>query len=620
MVLSDLSIRRPVLATVMTLVVVLVGLVSYTRLSVREYPNIDPPVVTVETRYTGASAEIIESQVTQVLEDSLAGIEGIDFMSSISRAEASQITVKFSLERDPDAATSDVRDRVSRVRSRLPDEIDEPVVQKVEADAQPILYLAFSSGRHQPMEISDFADRYVKDRLQTLPGVAEVRIFGERRYSMRIWLDPARLAAYRLTPQDVEDALRRQNVEVPSGRIESRAREFTVLSETDLQTPEEFNDVIVREASGYLVRLRDVGRAEIAAADERRMVRFKGETAVALGVVKQATANPLDVSGAVRAELPAIEAGLPEGMGVVVAYDKSVFIEESIKNVYWTIGEAVALVVLIIFLFLRSARVTLIPLVTIPVSLIGSFALMDALGFSINTLTLLAMVLAIGLVVDDAIVMLENIYRHVEKGVRPLEAAFKGSKEIGFAVLAMTLTLVAVYAPIGFLTGTTGRLFTEFAWALAGAVLVSGFVALSLSPMMCSKMLRPRARAGALHELGERAQAGLAAAYGRGLARALEARGLVVALFLALAAGGVALQPPAESSRYAPRDLRSGAGFREMRRTPATTTHRHHCPGRTNARYPMPLHSSHGPDQLTYHTAQRKEVATPTRAARDVGP
>ncbi|MBE0595711.1 MAG: efflux RND transporter permease subunit, partial [Desulfuromonadales bacterium] len=492
MVLSDLSIKRPVLATVMSLVVILVGLISYQRLSVREYPNIDEPVVNVETRYPGATAEIIESQITQPLEESLAGIDGIDLLTSISRSENSQITIKFRLSRNPDEAANDVRDRVSRVRGMLPDEIDEPVISKVEADAQPTIYLAFSSSTHTPLEITDYADRYVKDRLQNINGVANVMILGERRYAMRLWLDPARLAAYGLTPQDVEGALRRQNVEIPSGRIESSEREFTVLAETDLRTPEQFEALILRDADGYLVRLKDVGRAEVGAKDERRVVRFKGKPAVALGVVKQATANPLDISQAVRQIIPQIEAGLPAGMRVDVAYDRSVFIDRSISNVYWTIGEAVVLVILVIFLFLRSLRSTLIPLVTIPVSLIGAFGVMYIFGFSINTLTLLAMVLAIGLVVDDAIVMLENIHRHIENGMPPLQAAFKGSREIAFAVIAMTLALAAVYAPLGFMEGRTGRLFTEFALTLAGAVLVSGFVALTLSPMMCSKLLRHR--------------------------------------------------------------------------------------------------------------------------------
>ncbi len=533
--LPEICIRRPVFATVLSLVIVLLGLISYQRLPVREYPAIDEPVVTVGTRYPGAGAEIVESQVTRPIEESLAGIEGVDILTSISRAERSQITARFKLIRDPDSAAADVRDRVARVRGQLPDEIDEPVIAKVEADAQPIMYLAFSSDRHSPLEVSDLADRYVKDQLQTLPGVADVQIFGERRYAMRIWLDRRKLAAYRLTPQDVEDALRRQNVEIPAGRIESSQREFTVLSETDLRTPEQFDRLILKDADGYFVRLADVARTEIAAEDERRIARFNGRGAVAMGIVKQATANPLEVSKAVREALPRIEAGLPEGIEVAVAYDSSVFIDASIKAVLTTIGEAVLLVVAVIFLFLRSFRATLVPLVTIPVSLIGAAALIFAFGFSVNTLTLLAMVLAIGLVVDDAIVMLENIYRHVEAGMRPLAAAIKGSREIAFAVVAMTITLAAVYAPIGFLTGRTGRLFVEFALALAGAVLVSGFVALTLSPMMASRLLRRHERHGALYRSSERVLVGLTSGYRRALGVALNLRWLVVLVAVAVA-------------------------------------------------------------------------------------
>ena len=536
MTLPELSIRRPVFATVLSLALVLVGVVSYQRLSVREYPAIDPPVVTVQTTYPGASAAIVETQVTKVLEDTLSGIEGIDFITSISRQESSQITVRFKLSRDADYAAADVRDRVGRVRGRLPDEIDEPIIQKVEADAQPILHLAFFSDRHSELEITDYADRYVKDQLQTLPGVAEVRLFGERQYSMRIWLDPERLAAFNLSPQDVEVALRRQNVEVPSGRVESMQREFTVLSETDLRTPEQFNDLIVKEANGYLVRLAEVGHAELGPLDERLVVRFNGKTAIALGVIKQATANPLEVAQEVQAILPTITASLPEGMQVRMANDKSVFIAESIKNVYETIGEAILLVVFIIFLFLRSIRAMLIPLVTIPVSLIGAFALMYVFGFSINTLTLLALVLAIGLVVDDAIVMLENIYRHVEQGMPPVKAALLGSREISFAIIAMTITLAAVYAPIGFMTGVTGRLFTEFAWTLAGAVIVSGFVALTLSPMMCSKLLKHQSHHNLLYRLIERVLNGITSGYRALLKLALAVRPLIVLLGLAVAA------------------------------------------------------------------------------------
>jgi multidrug efflux pump len=535
MKLSHVSIRRPVFATVMSLVIVLVGIVSYDRIPVREYPNVDTPVVNVTTSYKGASAEIVEAQVTQILEESLAGIEGIDFMTSVNRQEESQITINFKLNRDPDGAAADVRDRVSRVRGKLPSEIDEPVIQKVEADAQPIMYLAFYSDRHSSLEISDYADRYVKDQLQTLPGTAEVRIFGERRYSMRIWLDPERLAAYKLTPQDVEEALRRQNVEVPAGRIESVKAEFTVLSETDLRTVPQFDNLILADVNGYLVRLSDVGRAELGPRDERRIARFNGQATIALGVVKQATANPLEVSKAVRDVLPRVRANLPEGMAVKMAYDKSQFIEESLKNVFKTIGEAVLLVVLIIFVFLRSIRATLIPLVTIPVSIVGTFALMYFAGFSINTLTLLSLVLAIGLVVDDAIVMLENIFRHVEEGMPRREAAFLGSQEIGFAVVAMTLTLAAVYLPIGFMTGKTGRLFTEFAWALAGAVLVSGFVALTLSPMMCSKLLRHGNSHGRFYMMFEAGMRGLTVGYRSVLGLALNHRAIVLLVGLAVA-------------------------------------------------------------------------------------
>jgi len=538
--ISEICVRRPVFATVLSLLVFLLGLVAYERLNVREYPNIDPPVVNVETSYQGANAAIIETQVTQVLEESLAGIEGVDFISSISREEASQITVNFRLSRDPDAAAADVRDRVSRVRGNLPDEIDEPVIQKVEADAQPIIYLAFSSDQHSALDITDYADRYVKDQLQTLPGVSQVRIFGEREYSMRLWLDPLRMAAYELTPQDVETALRRQNVEVPAGRIESRMREFTVLSETDLRTPAQFNDLVIKEADGYLVRLSDIGRAELGPLDERRVVRFNGEPAIALGIIKQATANPLDVSQAVREVLPRVVETLPDGMQVEVAHDKSVFIQESLDNVYITIGEAVVLVLLIIFIFLHSVRATLIPLVTIPLSLVGAFALMFLFGFTINTLTLLAFVLAIGLVVDDAIVMLENIHRHVEDGEHPFTAAIKGAREIAFAIIAMTLTLAAVYVPIGFLTGKTGQLFTEFAWTLAGAVLVSGFVALTLTPMMCSKMLKHEPRPNLLIRVIEGGIHAMTAGYRAVLGLCLRARPLVLLIGLAVAgAGGV---------------------------------------------------------------------------------
>ena len=534
MKLSDICVKRPVFATVLSVVVVLLGLIAYGRLTVREYPNIDEPIVTVTTKYVGASAEIIESQITKPLEDSLSGIEGIEFMTSVSRAETSQITIHFALTRNVDAAANDVRDRVGRVRSTLPREADESEIAKVEADAQPIIYLAFSSDRHSALDVTDYADRIVKDRLQVLPGVANVPIFGQRRFAMRLWLDRVRLAAYRLTPQDVEDALRAQNVEIPAGRIESRRREFTVLSETDLKTPEQFDDLVLRNVDGYIVRLKDVGHAELGAQDDRIVARFNGKSAVAMGVVKQSTANPLEVSKAVRAALPQVIAALPEGMTVEVAYDSSVFIQRSIDEVFHTIAIAVALVTAVIFIFLRSLRATLIPLVTIPVSLVGSFMLMYAFGFSINTLTLLALVLAIGLVVDDAIVVLENIFRHIEHGMAPIAAAFKGIREIGFAVVAMSLTLAAVFAPIGFSTGRTGRLFAEFALTLAGAVLISGFVALTLTPMMCSRLLRHSARHGFFYNLIESGLNHLTHGYRRALKGVLAARWIVLVILPAV--------------------------------------------------------------------------------------
>jgi multidrug efflux pump len=545
MKISAICIRRPVFATVLSLAIMLVGLVSYTRLPVREYPKIDEPVVTVDTTYRGASAEIMESQVSKPLEDSLAGIEGVDVITSISRQENSQISVRFKLERNPDSAAADVRDRVSRVRNKLPTAIDEPVIAKVEADANPIIWLAFSSDKHSALEVTDFANRVVKPRLQTLPGAADVRVFGERKFAMRIWLDRDRLAAFNLTPQDVEDALRRQNVEVPAGRIESESREFSVVARTDLSQPEQFADIIVKQATdargSYPVRIADLGRVEIGAASERSSVRFKGRPAVALGVIKQATANPLELSRALRAEVPRLVADLPPGMTANVAYDSSVFIDRSIDAVFKTIGEAMLLVLLIIFFFLRNLRATLIPLVTIPVSLIGAFALMLVLGFSINTLTLLALVLAIGLVVDDAIVVLENIYRHIEAGMPRRQAALQGASEIGFAVVAMTITLAAVYAPVAFMTGRTGKLFVEFALTLAGAVLVSGFVALTLSPMMCSLLLRHETAHGRAYLWVERLLAALTAGYRRALTAALRRRWLVMLVFALVAGANVFL-------------------------------------------------------------------------------
>jgi multidrug efflux pump len=490
MVLSDISIRRPVLATVMSLVIVLVGYLSFTRMAVREYPNIDPPVVSVRTVYKGATAAVMESAITQPLEDSLSGIEGIKTIKSQSREEVSQITITFVAAREIDGAANDVRDRVARIRKNLPAASDNSVVSKIEADAQPILWIALSSDQHTPMDMSDYADRYLTDPLKALPGVASVIIGGERKYAMRVWLDRERLAAQGLTAQDVEDALNRENLDSPSGRIESTQREFTVQARTDLRSPEEFNNMIIKEVNGYPIRLRDVGRAAPGPYENRKIVRVRGEEALGLGVVKQSTANTLEVAQAAKALLPHLQSTLQPGMKMWVAVDTSKFIEASIHSVFETIFVALVLVVLVIFFFLREVRATLIPAVTIPISIIGHFTFLKALGFSINTLTLLGVVLSIGLVVDDAIVVLENVHRHIEDGMKPFKAALVGSKEIGFAVIAMTITLAAVFTPLSFAQGNTGKLMTEFALTVATSVIVSGFVALSLVPMMCSKLLR----------------------------------------------------------------------------------------------------------------------------------
>ena len=551
MQLPEISIRRPVFATVLSLLIVLLGWVSFNRLTVREYPKIDNPVVTVETKYVGASSTVVESQVTKVLEDSLSGIEGVDIITSISRQEQSQITVKFVLSREPDSAAADVRDKVSRVRQRLPQGIDEPVIAKVEADAFPVIWLAFSSDTLDPLQLSELANRVAKPMMQTAPGASDVRVFGERKYSMRIWIDPDRLAAFKLTTQDVEDALRRSNLEVPAGRIESNLREFNVTAATDLQKPNEFGEITIKLVNGMPVRIKDVARVAQGPLSERTATRLNGRDAITLGVIRNATANPLELSAAVRAMIPKIKDNLPPGIEIDVANDNSVFIDRSIKAVYTTILEAVVLVALVIFFFLRTFRASIIPLVTIPVALIGTFSMMALFGFSINSLTMLALVLAIGLVVDDSIVVLENIYRHIEEGMTPFQGAIVGSKEIAFAVVSMTLTLAAVFAPLAFTPGRTGRLFAEFALVLAGSVIVSGFVALTLSPMMCSKLLRHSEKRNWFDRNMEVLLRGLENGYGRMLGWTLgdaklgflrfSRRWFVVAVMLSAAVGTVVL-------------------------------------------------------------------------------
>lgn len=536
---TNICIRRPVFATVLNIMLILLGMIAYDRLPIREYPKIEEPIVTVSTTYTGASAELVESQITKPLEDSLAGIEGIETITSISRQELSQITIRFKLTRSPDNAAADVRDRVSRARGDIPAEVREPIISKVEADAEPILYLAFFSGRHSQMELTDYADRYVKSLLQNLNGVANVQIYGERRISMRIWLQPDLMTAYGVTTEDIEHALISQNIQIPGGLINSTSSEFTILSKTDLTTAEEFNEIIVKHKKNAVVHLKDIAKAQIAPSDTRSFIRFNGEEAVALGVIKQATANPLDVSKEVNALLPKIRENLPKGMQIDLAYDSAIFIDRSINSVYHTLIEAFVLVVLVIFLFLRNIRSTLIPVITIPISLIGTFMIMYLFNFSINTLTLLALVLAIGLVVDDAIVMLENIYRHMEEGMDRMQAALKGSQEIAFAIVVMTLTLAAVYAPVAFIQARTGRLFIEFALTLAGSVIISGFVALTLSPMMCSKILKYQKNHGKLFTLVENGINYIHDKYSNTLNWVLNHIKIVIALGIIIAGFGV---------------------------------------------------------------------------------
>ena len=491
MKISTTSIRRPVFATVMSFTILLFGIIAFTRLPVREYPDIDPPIISVTTLYRGASPSVVETEITNVLEEQFATLEGVKTMTSSSREQGSVITIEFELNRNVDEAANDVRDRVSRVRASLPREIDDPVISKVDVNAQPIVWIALSSDHHSGLELTDIADRILKERLQRLPGVGAVIIGGERRYAMRVWLDPLLMAAHGLTTQDVEDAVRRENAEIPGGRVEGDQREFSVRTQGELNTPEEFGAIIVRQNGNDLVRLRDVADVRIGAADERTVARYNGQSAVGLGVVKQSKASTVDVAANIRAALPDLAKLLPAGMVLDIAYDSSTFINDSISEVQQTLIIALCLVVLVVLAFLKSFRATTIPTLAIPISIVGSLAAAYFLGFTINILTLLAMVLAIGLVVDDAIVVLENIFRHMELRKGKMDAALDGSSEIGFAVIATTISLVAVFVPLAFLTGSVGRLFNEFGITLAVAILISGFVALTLTPMLCSKILRP---------------------------------------------------------------------------------------------------------------------------------
>jgi len=571
--LSDVSIQRPVFATVMSLLLIVLGLMSYSRLTLRELPAIDPPVVSVDVSYTGASASVVETRITQVLEDALSGIEGIESLQSRSVNGRSTVTIEFTLKRDIEAAANDVRDAISRVADRLPEEADAPQVQKADSDSDVILWLNMSSTTMDTLQLSDYADRYVVDRLSSLDGVSQVRVGGQQRYAMRIWLNRDALAARDLTAGDVENALRAENVELPAGRIESDARDFTLRVERTYRTPEDFARIpLAKGADGYVVRLGDVAKVELASAERRAYYRSNSEPNIGLGIIKTSTANSLDVARTARAEAERIQQSLPKGTRIFVAYDTTVFIEAAVKRVWDTLFEAIALVLLVIWLFLGSARAALIPAVTVPVCLVAAFIALYAFDFSINLLTLLALVLCIGLVVDDAIVVLENIQRRADLGEPALVAAKRGTAQVAFAVISTTAVLVAVFLPIGFLEGNTGRLFRELSVALAAAVAISALVALTLTPMMSSKLVKPHAadRPNRFHAFIARLLDRTARGYRRLLDRSLDRTWLFGVLMLA-AMGGAALLFRVVPSELAPPEDRGvffatvvgpeGAGF-----------------------------------------------------------
>ena len=528
--LSETSIRRPVLASMFSAALVLFGVIGYARLSVRELPDIDPPIISVSTTLPGANAQVVETAVTDVLEEELSTIQGLRTLSSSSSEENSQITLEFNLDRPVDIAAQDVRDKVSRVRGRLPVDVLEPVIAKQQADAQPFYWLALSSPNYDLMQLSDVADRLVKARLQSLAGVGSAGVYGERRFAMRVWVQPDQLSARSLTVQDVEGAINARNVEIPAGRIESTRREFSVRSLGELKTPREFGELVVASQGGQLVKLKDVANVELGPEDNRSIFRYNGNPAVAIGVVRQSKANLIEVARRIREALPGIQQTLPPGVKLETAWDGSVFVTHSINDARLTLLIAAILVVLIIFVFLRNLRATVIPGLAIPASIVATFAIMYFLGFSINNFTLLALTIAIGIVVDDAIIVLENAYRHQEElHEAPEQAAVNGTNEIGFAVIATTIALVAVFTPLGFLRGSTGRLLSEFGIAVAGAVVISGFVALTLTPMLCAKVLRVPHEHGAIFKAFEQGFNAVAERYARLLQTALRHRRIVVA-------------------------------------------------------------------------------------------
>jgi multidrug efflux pump len=541
--ISQICIDRPVLASVMSIVIVLFGAIALSRLPNRELPDIDPPEVSITTVFPGAAPEVVETSVTDVLEDQVNGIPGVRHVTSISREQVSLITIEFDLSVDVDQAANDVRDRVARARRDLPEEIEDPVVAKRDADANADLWLALSGARYDQIELTQLAETRIVDRLAKLPGVANVIVAGERRYSMRLWVDNRVLGSFGLTVMDLAAALGRENVDIPSGRVESESTEFTVRSLGELRSAADFEDLIIGSFGGDLVRLRDVARVEVGAEDVRKIVRYNGVPAVGLGVVKQSKANSIDIADLVRAEVEKLRAELPAGVALEIAFDASTFIRESIRDVTRTIFEASLLVVGVIYLFLRSLRATLIPAVAIPVSVLGAFSFLYFAGFTVNTLTLLGVTLAIGLVVDDAIVVLENITRWVEQGTPRLEAARRGMQEISFAVVAATVSAVAVFLPLTFLSDTTGRLFREFAVTVAAALSVSGFVAVTLSPALCALIVRRGEAESGIKAVLARFFDRLNAGYAGSLAAVMRRPGVCVAVAVAwVGAGGLLFQ------------------------------------------------------------------------------
>lgn len=542
MLLSDISVKRPVFAIVLAILLFTFGVLSYQRLQVRELPDINPPVVSVETSYPGASAEIVEVRVTQIIEEFISGIEGIRFIESQSLDGLSQITIEFATGRDIDNAANDVRDRVSRILDNLPEEADPPEIFKVDANTDVILWMNLASDTLDQKYLTDYAERYLVDRFSVIDGVARVRVGGGRSYAMRIWLDRVRLAAQNITVNEVETRLREQNVELPAGRVESVDREFTVRIDRVYRTPEEFASLVLgRGGDGHLIRLGDVATVEVGAEEDRDGLRGNGQEMVGLGIIQQSTANLLSVARAVKAELAEVQQTLPPSMQLFQSADSSFFIEEALEEVYFTLGLTMLLVIFVIFIFIGDLRATLVPAITVPVSIVSCFTVLFALGFSINLLTLLALVLAIGLVVDDSIVVLEIIERRVEDGEPPLAASYLGARQVAFAVIATTVTLVAVFVPISMLEGNIGRLFTEFAFAMAGAVCLSSLIALTLSPMLCSKILHRIDRERGPTAWLARLFKVLEGFYRRLLSALLHHRALAVVVMLATAGAAVFL-------------------------------------------------------------------------------